>query len=83
VQQPFMPNFVERFRKITENKNSNTVPLVLLLFILYINNVAENLISLSRIFADDTSFSYSSRDELQIKIVIDHDLKELKMFAGH
>ena len=26
---------------------------------------------------DDTSFSYSSRDELQIKTVIDHDLKEL------
>jgi hypothetical protein len=38
---------------------------------------AENLISLSRLFADDTSFSYSSRDELQIQIVIDHDLKEL------
>jgi hypothetical protein len=26
---------------------------------------------------DDTSFSYSSRDELQIKTVIDHSLKEL------
>ena len=48
-----------------------------LLFILYINDIAENLISLSRLFADDTSFSYSSRDELQIQIVIDHDLKEL------
>jgi hypothetical protein len=57
MQQPFMPNFVERFRKITENKT--------------------NLISLSRLFADDTSFSYSSRDELQIQTVIDHDLKEL------
>jgi hypothetical protein len=44
---------------------------------LYINDIAENLISLSRLFADDTSFSYSSRDELQIKIVIDHDLTEL------
>ena len=54
-----------------------SVPLVLLLFILYINNIAENLISLSRFFADDTSFSYSSRDELQINTVIDHDLKEL------
>ena len=51
--------------------------LVYLLFILYINDIAENLISLSRLFADDTSFSYSSRDELQIKTVIDHDLKEL------
>ena len=44
---------------------------------MYNNDIAENLISLSRLFADDTSFSYSSRDELQIKTVIDHDLKEL------
>jgi hypothetical protein len=34
-----------------------------LLSILYINDIAENLISLSRLFEDDTSFSYSSRDE--------------------
>jgi hypothetical protein len=47
------------------------------LVILYINDIAENLISLSRLFAVDTSFSYSSHDELQIQTVIDHDLKEL------
>jgi hypothetical protein len=44
---------------------------------MYINDIAVNLISLSRLFADDTSFSYSNRDELQIKTVIDHDLQEL------
>jgi hypothetical protein len=49
----------------------------LLLFIVYINDIAEKLISLSRLFADDTSLSYSSLDELQMKTVIDHDLKEL------
>ena len=48
-----------------------------LLFIMYINDIAEKLISLTRLFADDTSFSYSNRDELQIKTVIAHDLKEL------
>ena len=48
-----------------------------LLFKMYINDIAEKLISLSRLFADDTSFSYSNRDELQIKTVIDHDLKQL------
>ena len=48
-----------------------------LLFILYINDIAENLISLSRLFVDNTSSSYSNRDELQIKTVVDHDLKEL------
>ena len=40
-----------------------------LLFIMYINDIAEKLISLTRLFADDTSFSYSNRDELQIKTV--------------
>jgi len=48
-----------------------------LLFIMHSNDIAENLISLSRLFADDTSFSYSNRDESQIKTVIDHHLKEL------
>jgi hypothetical protein len=49
MYQPFMPNFIKCFRKVTEYKTA----------------------------ADDTSFSYSNRDELQIKTVIDHDLKEL------
>jgi hypothetical protein len=44
---------------------------------MYINDIAEKLIYLSRLFVDDTFFSYSNRDELQIKTVIDHDLKEL------
>ena len=37
----------------------------------------KKLISLCRLFADDTSFSYSSVDESQIKTVIDHDLEKL------
>jgi hypothetical protein len=50
---------------------------------MYINDIAEKLISLSRLFADDTSFSYSNRDELQIKTVIDHDLVYILTFAEH
>lgn len=48
-----------------------------LLFIIYINDIAKNLMSLGRLFADDTSFNYSSHDGLQIQSVIDHDLKVL------
>ncbi len=48
---------------------------------MYINDIAANLISLSLLLADDTSFSYSNRDELQIKTVIDHDLKELNEWS--
>jgi hypothetical protein len=37
----------------------------------------EQLISLSRLFADDTSLGYSSQSVDQIKTVINHDLLEL------
>ena len=45
-----------------------------LLFIIYINDIADKLVSLSRLFADDTSFGYSNQDTMQLKNVIDHDL---------
>jgi hypothetical protein len=48
----------------------------LVLYFSPIDDITENLISLTRLFADDTSFSYSNGDELKIKAVIDHDLKE-------
>ena len=52
-----------------------------LLFIMYINDIVENLTSLGRLSADDTSFSYSNRDELQIQTVIDHDLEKLDAWS--
>jgi hypothetical protein len=48
---------------------------------MYINDIAEKLLALTRLFADDTSFSYSNRDELQIKTVIAHDLEELNEWS--
>jgi hypothetical protein len=43
----------------------------------YINAIGDKLLSLNRLFADDTSLGYSSQDEAQIKYVINHDLHEL------
>jgi hypothetical protein len=37
----------------------------------------DTLLSLSRLFAGDTSIGYASQDEDQIKYVINHDLHEL------
>ena len=48
-----------------------------LLFLVYINDIGDKLLSLSRLFADDTSLGYASQDEDQIKYVINHDLHEL------
>ena len=52
-----------------------------LLFIIYINDIAENLISLTRLFADDTSFSCSGSDGSEIQSVIDHDLNALNEWS--
>lgn len=52
-----------------------------LLFIIYINDIAERLISLCRLFADDTSFSCADRDAFQIETVINHDLEKLNEWS--
>ena len=52
-----------------------------LMFLIYINDIGEKLISLSRLFADDTSLGYSSQSVDQIKTVINDDLLELNAFV--
>ena len=56
------------------NKGSVLVPP---LFLVYINDIGDKLLSLSRLFADDSSLGYACQDEAQIKYVITHDLHEL------
>jgi hypothetical protein len=48
-----------------------------LLFLIYINDIGEKLLSLCRLFADDTSLGYSSQNVVEIENVINHDLCEL------
>ena len=45
-----------------------------LLFLIYVNDIADNLLSTSRLFADDTSMSSSSKNNLEIKCIMEHDL---------
>jgi flagellar biosynthesis protein FlhB len=71
----YFPNLKARRQKVVIKNNSSAyceisagVPqgsvLEPLLFIIYINDIADKLISLSRLFADDTSFGYSNRDTI-------------------
>ena len=55
--------------------------LVPLLFLIYINDIGEKLLSLSRFFADDTSLGYSSQNVVEIENVINHDLCELNTWS--
>ena len=49
-----------------------------LLFLIYINDIADKLLGTTRLYADDTSLSYSSSELAQIEIVLNYDLKNLK-----
>ena len=46
------------------------------------NDIGEKLISLSRLFVDDTSLGYSSQSVDQIKTAINHDLLELNTWSS-
>ena len=52
-----------------------------LLFLIYINDIADTLLGKTRLYADDTSLSYSSSELAQIEIVLNNDLKKLKEWA--
>ena len=52
-----------------------------LLFLLYINDITDNLGSLARLFADDTSLSYSGKNVDLMQIEINNDLQILDQWT--
>lgn len=54
-----------------------------LLFLLYINDITDNLDSLARLFADDTSLAYSGPNYDTMEIEINSDLRRLKEWSDN
>jgi hypothetical protein len=52
-----------------------------LLFLLYINDITDNLGNLARLLADDTSLSYSGKNFDLMQIEINNDLQILDQWA--
>lgn len=52
-----------------------------LLFLLYINDIADDAVSLSRLFADDTSLSYSSKNINEIEMHLNSDLQKIHCWS--
>ena len=50
-------------------------------YIYYINYISENLQGSARLFADDTSVNYSSRNLQNLQLIINDDLKHLNEWA--
>ena len=53
-----------------------------LLFLIYINDISDDLTDLAHLFADDTSLSYSSADKHQIELILNEDLQKLSDWAN-
>ena len=52
-----------------------------LLFLVYVNDIADSLLSLTRLFADDSSLFYSTSSILDLQGIINHDLQILSACA--
>ena len=52
-----------------------------LLFLIYVNDISESLLSLTRLFADDSSLFYSASSLVDIEGIINHDLRLLVVWA--
>ncbi|MCG7876809.1 MAG: reverse transcriptase family protein [Candidatus Thiodiazotropha endolucinida] len=52
-----------------------------LLFLLYVNDISESLLSLTRLFADDSSLFYSASSIADIEGIVNHDLHILVAWA--
>ena len=54
-----------------------------LLFLIYVNDISENLISLTRLFADDSSPFVSATNITDLEGILNHDLLIITKWAKH
>lgn len=52
-----------------------------LLFLIYVNDVAQNMLSFCRLYADDNSIQYADKNLQNIENVLNHDLKILEKWS--
>ena len=79
-QQVLSNNQLSSLRKINAGVPQGSV-LGPLLFLLYINDIADNLKSLTRLFADDTSLTHSSQNLNDIENIVNNDLQKISSWS--
>ena len=52
-----------------------------MLFVIYINDISETLTGIARLFADDTSLSFSSADPVETERLLIQNLSNLSTWA--
>ena len=54
-----------------------------LLFLVFINDIVDDMLGLSRLFVDDTSIGHTALDESTLKNMINIDLNSIKKVGGY
>jgi hypothetical protein len=52
-----------------------------LFFLLYINDIADKLLSVTRLFADDTSLAQTTLSVLDLEGILNHDLQQISQWS--
>ena len=52
-----------------------------LFFLVYVNDITENLLSLTRLFADDSSLFFSATNIQDLEGILNHDLAVISAWA--
>ena len=52
-----------------------------LFFLVYVNDIVENLLSITRLFADDTSLAFTSSSLADLEGILNHDLRIISSWA--
>jgi len=52
-----------------------------LFFLIYVNDIVNNLLSITRLFADDTSLSCTTSHLSDIEGIVNHDLYQINLWA--
>ena len=73
-QRVFMGSSVSDLQFLSAGVPQGPV-LVPLFFLIYVNDITDNLLSIARLFADDTSLAVSASDLNDIEGILKHDLK--------
>ena len=79
-QKVSLNGFSSEFKSIRAGVPQGSV-LGPLLFLLYINDISDDLTSLARLFADDTFLSFSSTDPMHIENTMNQDLNKLNYWT--
>lgn len=52
-----------------------------LLFLIYVNYITDNLLSITRLFADDTSLAFTISNVKDLEGILNHDLREISKWS--